>query len=134
MSENVRAGVVEPGSSRSAAHADHNRSPTRVFTRFAVAAVLAGIGAATRHTRRQFDAFSEVRFDDSCHFISASIRPWNDWVMTVQLPQSSCPLAAWLASKNVLGNLPSRQILNEPKSLYQAPSGASGFDSLHSFS
>jgi len=45
--------------------------------------------------------------------------------------QSFCPLAAWPASKKVFGYFPSPQILNEPKSLYQSPSGASGLDSLH---
>ena len=48
--------------------------------------------------------------------------------------QSFCPLAAWPASKKVFGYCPSPQILNEPKSLYQRPSGASGFDSLHALS
>jgi hypothetical protein len=36
------------------------------------------------------------------------------------------PFAAWLRNKNVLGYEPRPQILNEPKSLYQSPSGSSG--------
>src|SRR6202011_6292091 len=48
--------------------------------------------------------------------------------------QSFFPLAAWPASKKVFGYFPTPQILNEPKSLYQSPSGASGFDSLHALS
>jgi len=39
------------------------------------------------------------------------------------------PLAAWPFSRNVFGNRPSPQILNDPKSLYQSPSATSGFDS-----
>src|SRR5216684_6783042 len=40
------------------------------------------------------------------------------------------PLAAWPRSKNVLGYEPWPQILNEPKSLYQSPSGTSGCCSI----
>src|SRR6266550_2409196 len=45
-------------------------------------------------------------------------------------PQSNPPLAAWPRSRNVLGYEPWPQILNEAKSLYQSPSGTSGFDSI----
>jgi hypothetical protein len=47
---------------------------------------------------------------------------------------SRFPLAGWPASRKAFGNLPSPHILNEPKSLYHAPSGASGSDSRQSFS
>src|SRR5207249_12082934 len=47
---------------------------------------------------------------------------------------SGFPLAACPFKRNVLGNSPSPQILNDPKSLYHGPSGASGSDSRHSFS
>ena len=47
---------------------------------------------------------------------------------------SDFPLAACPFKRNVLGNSPSPQILNDPKSLYHRPSGASGSDSRHSFS
>src|SRR2546427_11756937 len=47
---------------------------------------------------------------------------------------SAFPLAACPVKRNVLGNSPSPQILNDPKSLYQGPSGASGSDSRHSLS
>ena len=43
------------------------------------------------------------------------------------------PLAGWPRRRIVLGYFPSPQILKDPKSLYQAPSGASGSDSRHSF-
>ena len=45
------------------------------------------------------------------------------------LPRSGCPF-----NKKVFGNSPSPQILNDPKSLYHEPSGASGSDSRHSLS
>jgi len=38
------------------------------------------------------------------------------------------PLAGCPFRRNVLGNSPSPQILNDPKSLYHGPSGASGSD------
>jgi hypothetical protein len=44
-------------------------------------------------------------------------------------PYATCP-----RSRKVFGYFPSPQILNDPKSLYQAPSGASGSDSRHIFS
>src|SRR5258708_1091433 len=44
------------------------------------------------------------------------------------------PLAGWPPIRKVFGYSPSPQILNEPKSLYQGPSGASGSDSRHSLS
>src|SRR5438093_13188706 len=47
---------------------------------------------------------------------------------------SDFPLAACPFKRNVLGSSPSPQILNDPKSLYQGPSGASGSVSRHSFS
>jgi len=43
------------------------------------------------------------------------------------------PLAGWPRSRKVFGYLPSPQILNDPKSLYQSPSGASGWVSRQSF-
>jgi hypothetical protein len=45
------------------------------------------------------------------------------------LPRAACPF-----KRKVLGNLPWPQILKDPKSLYQSPSGASGSDSRQSFS
>src|SRR5580692_8423063 len=48
--------------------------------------------------------------------------------------QSFFPLAACSRSRKVFGYFPSPQILNDPKSLYQGPSGASGSDSRHIFS
>ena len=47
-------------------------------------------------------------------------RPHNDF------PLAACPLKG-----NVFGSSPSPQILNDPKSLYHGPSGASGSDSRH---
>jgi hypothetical protein len=44
------------------------------------------------------------------------------------------PFAAWPGSRKVFGYRPSPQILKDPKSLNQRPSGASGSDSLQSFS
>src|SRR5437667_3382411 len=44
------------------------------------------------------------------------------------------PRAGWPRSRKVFGSSPSPQILKEPKSLYQAPSGASGSDSRQSLS
>src|SRR5262249_18378348 len=44
-------------------------------------------------------------------------------------PRAGCP-----RSRKVFGYSPSPQILKEPKSLYQAPSGASGSDSRQSLS
>src|SRR5262249_33664791 len=46
---------------------------------------------------------------------------------------SFTPFAACSLRRNFFGSFPSPQILNEPKSLYQGPSGASGSDSRHSF-
>jgi hypothetical protein len=46
----------------------------------------------------------------------------------------SVPVAAWPLRRKVLGYLPSPQILNDPKSLTQRPSGASGADSRQSLS
>jgi hypothetical protein len=46
---------------------------------------------------------------------------------------SFVPLAGWPSRRNVLGYLPAPQILNDPKSLYQGPSGASGSVSRQSF-
>src|SRR5229473_2474262 len=47
---------------------------------------------------------------------------------------SDFPLAACPFKRNVLGNSPSPQILNDPKSLYHRPSGASGSDSRQALS
>jgi zinc-finger of transposase IS204/IS1001/IS1096/IS1165/Putative addiction module component len=44
-------------------------------------------------------------------------------------PFAGCPF-----KRNVFGSAPSPQILNDPKSLYQGPAGASGSDSRHSLS
>jgi len=46
--------------------------------------------------------------------------------------QRACPLAACSRSRNVFGTDPLPQILKEPKSLYQSPSGTSGFASIQS--
>ncbi len=43
-------------------------------------------------------------------------------------PRAICP-----RRRKVFGNFPSPQILNDPKSLYHLPSGASGSDSRHAF-
>lgn len=48
--------------------------------------------------------------------------------------QSGFPLATCFLVRKVFGNLPSPQILKDPKSLYHNPSGASGSDSLQSLS
>ena len=56
---------------------------------------------------------------------------WGSRDALVNLPpQSNPPLAAWTRSRNVLEYEPWPQILNEPKSLYQSPSGTSGVDSI----
>ena len=47
---------------------------------------------------------------------------------------SASPFAGWPFRRNVLGSSPSPQILNDAKSLYQGPSGASGSDSRQSLS
>jgi hypothetical protein len=47
---------------------------------------------------------------------------------------SDFPLVACPLKRNVFGSSPSPQTLNDPKSLYQGPSGASGSDSRHNFS
>jgi len=47
---------------------------------------------------------------------------------------TSSPWAGWPFSRNVFGNRPSPQSLNDPKSLYQAPSGTSGECLRHSSS
>src|SRR5216684_8517321 len=62
------------------------------------------------------------------HFSSSVLLAGDEMVQSF-LPLATCP-----RSKKVFGYLPSPQILIDPKSLYQAPSGASGSDSRHNFS
>lgn len=64
----------------------------------------------------------------SSRFLSAEPR----WAAT-HSAYSFLPFAGWPRRRNVFGYFPSPQILNVPKSLYQAPSGASGSDSRHNF-
>jgi hypothetical protein len=61
-------------------------------------------------------------------FGSRGLSKLENTASTPESHQSFCPLAAWPASKKIFGYFPSRQNLNEPKSLYQSPSGAPGPD------